>query len=107
MASFRLNGLLDQSCQLIPAFKKNRFSEEASSNRKDANVAPSLKLRSQICQRKRREIPKGGVEDWHLSEEERLVRLPGAYLDTGASLGVRQERGIVCSRYVFLFSGST
>ncbi|CAM9857076.1 unnamed protein product, partial [Discosporangium mesarthrocarpum] len=52
-------------------------------------VAPWLKLRSEICQAKRREIPKGGVEDWHLSEGERLVRQPGAYLDSGATLGIR------------------
>lgn len=95
VASFKLSGLLDQSRQLVTAYKTSKRKLEgggASSEDIPAattDVAPRLKMRSEICQRKRREIPKGGVEDWHLSDEERFVRWPGAYLDAGSSLGVR------------------
>lgn len=96
VATFRLSALLDQSRQLVSAFHKTRCkipdSETPATAQQSAettNVAPVLYSRSEICQRKRREIPKGGVEDWHLSDEERFVRWPGAYLDAGSSLGIR------------------
>lgn len=96
VASFRPSGLLDQSRQLVMAYSNSKRELEGSSEPPPAtpaaitDVAPRLKIRSDICQRKRREIPKGGVEDWHLSDEERFVRWPGAYLDAGSSLGLRQ-----------------
>ncbi|CAM9197164.1 unnamed protein product, partial [Hapterophycus canaliculatus] len=96
VASFRLSGLLDQSRQLVMAYKNSKRKLEGGSTSSViapatiTDVAPRVKMRSEICQRKRREIPKGGVEDWHLSDEERFVRWPGAYLDAGSSLGVRQ-----------------
>lgn len=96
VASFRLSGLLDQSRQLVMAYSNSRRklggkSESSPATRAlIADVAPRVKMRSDICQRKRREIPKGGVEDWHLSDEERFVRWPGAYLDAGSSLGLRR-----------------
>ncbi|CAN0241752.1 unnamed protein product, partial [Ectocarpus sp. 12 AP-2014] len=97
VASFRLSGLLDQSRQLVMAYSKSKRkladdTSIATSAIPSAitDVAPRLKMRTEICQRKRREIPKGGVEDWHLSDEERFVRWPGAYLDAGSSVGVRQ-----------------
>lgn len=96
VASFRLSGLLDQSRQLVMAYSRSRRElkgrNESSPPATPAaitDVAPRMKMRSDICQRKRREIPKGGVEDWHLSDEERFVRWPGAYLDAGSSLGLR------------------
>lgn len=97
VASVRLAGLLDQSRQLVMAYRNSKREIEGSRSKSPsaalvaiADVSPRLKIRSDICQRKRREIPKGGVEDWHLSDEERFVRWPGAYLDAGSSLGVRQ-----------------
>ncbi len=98
VASFRLSGLLDQSRQLVKAYgdSRRKLAGGGSGSTSSpalpvaiADVAPRLKMRSDICQRKRREIPKGGVEDWHLSDEERFVRWPGAYLDAGSSLGLR------------------
>lgn len=106
VASFRLSELLDQSKQLVAAYNKASDHRSGTNARNSDNtssitggpggetsVAPILKMRAEICQRKRREIPKGGVEDWHLSDEERLVRWPGAYLDAGSSLGLRYGRG--------------
>lgn len=93
VASFRLSGLLDQSRQLVKAYitNKRKISDTMSALGKPVeDEAPKLKLRSEICQRKRREIPKGGVEDWHLCDGERFVRWPGAYLDAGSSLGIRR-----------------
>lgn len=96
VASFRLSGLLDQSRQLVMAYSNSRRELKGKSDSSPAtpaaiaDVAPRMKMRSEICQRKRREIPKGGVEDWHLSDEERFVRWPGAYLDAGSSLGLRR-----------------
>lgn len=114
VASFHLSGLLDQSRQLVMAYAKSkRKLEDDTSTAKSAvpsaiaDVSPRLKMRTEICQRKRREIPKGGVEDWYLSDEERFVRWPGAYLDAGSSVGVRQanpiERQWVCARHLALF----
>lgn len=107
VASFRLSGLLDQSKQLVNAYisatcersRKVQPFEKAPSRVAApitepawvAFVAPRLKMRSEICQRKRREVPKGGIENWHLSDEERLIRWPGAYLDAGSTLGIRQN----------------
>lgn len=113
VASFRLSGLLDQSRQLVMAYSKSKRKLEDDTSTATsavplaiADVAPRLKMRTEICQRKRREIPKGGVEDWHLSDEERFVRWPGAYLDAGSSVGVRQanriERQWVCARQLAL-----
>lgn len=97
VASVHLSGLLDQSRQLVMAYSNSKRKLEGSRSASSpatlaaiADVAPRLKIRSDICQRKRRQIPKGGVEDWHLSDEERFVRWPGAYLDAGSSLGLRQ-----------------
>lgn len=105
VASFRLSGLLDQSRQLVAAYNKANEGHPTSSGQQSnsirptkgatravIDVAPTLKMRAEICQRKRREIPKGGMEDWHLSEAERFVRWPGAYLDAGSSLGIRYKR---------------
>lgn len=105
VASFRLSELLDQSKQLVVAYNKAGNHRPKTNARNSNNtssimgvpggetsVAPTFKMRAEICQRKRREIPKGGVEDWHLSDEERLVRWPGAYLDAGSSLGLRCGR---------------
>lgn len=98
VASFQISGLLDQSRQLVSAYSNNKRKlakdaapEPVGPAEPTADVAPRLKIRSEICQRKRREIPKGGVEEWHLSDEQRLVRCPGAYLDAGSSLGLRQD----------------
>lgn len=97
VASFRLSGLLDQSRQLVMAYSNSRRKLGGNSGSSPAptpaaivDVSPRMKMRSDICQMKRREIPKGGVEDWHLSDEERFVRWPGSYLDAGSSLGLRQ-----------------
>lgn len=94
VAFFRLSGLLDQSRQLAMAYSNSKRqlegdTSETAATSAVADDAPRLKMRSEICPRKRREIPKGGVEDWHLSDEERFVRWPGAYLDAGSSLGLR------------------
>ncbi|CAB1098443.1 unnamed protein product [Ectocarpus sp. CCAP 1310/34] len=85
VASFHLSGLLDQSRQLVMAYSnsKRRLEDDASTATSAlpsaiTDVAPRLKMRAEICQRKRREIPRGGVEDWHLTDEERFVRWPGA-----------------------------
>lgn len=112
VASFRLSGLLDQSHQLVMAYGSSRRELEGNTEPSPATpaaiaaVAPRMKMRSDICQRKRREIPKGGVEDWHLSDEERIVRWPGAYLDAGSSLGLRQVDGsdmrVSCAVYTLL-----
>lgn len=89
VASFRLSGLLNQSRQLVRAYSNTKRPSAAAAPLAVGDVAPVVKTRSEICQRKRREIPKGGIEDWHLSDEERFVRWPGAYLDAGSSLGLR------------------
>lgn len=101
VASFHLSGLLDQSRQLVNAYSSSKHgrnddvsaaSEAVSASPPPllSDTAPRLKIRSEVCQRKRREIPKGGVDDWHLTDEERFVRWPGAYLDAGSTLGIRR-----------------
>lgn len=100
VASFHLSGMLDQSRQLVEAYSSSRHGnngDESASATVPASpppllsgTAPRLKIRSEVCQRKRREIPKGGVDDWHLTDEERFVRWPGAYLDAGSTLGIRR-----------------
>lgn len=104
VASFHLSGLLDQSRQLAKAYSssKHRSNDDgsasevvsASSPPLLSDTAPQLKFRSEVCQRKRREIPKGGVDDWHLTDEERFVRWPGAYLDAGSTLGIRRVTSV-------------
>lgn len=92
VATFRISGLLDQSRQLALAYSNRKSKDmDSKSAAHVSDEAPRLRIRSEICQRKRKEIPKGGVEDWHLSDGERFVRWPGAYLDAGSSLGIRQD----------------
>lgn len=120
VASFRLSGLLDQSRQLVAAYNKANNGRPTSGERQlnsvspttevtgaAIDVAPTIKMRAEICQRKRREIPKGGVEDWHLSEPERFVRWPGAYLDAGSSLGIRYKQKMPANTKVLLSSWLT
>lgn len=105
VASFHLSGLLDQSRQLVKAYSSSNHgnngavsvaaSASASPPPLLPDIAPRLKIRSEVCQRKRREIPKGGVDDWHLTDEERFVRWPGAYLEAGCTLGIRRV-AVVC-----------
>lgn len=93
VAYFRLSGLLDQSQQIVEAFRTAPGDQRTTAQQRKRAlrvVAPKLKMRSDILPRKRREIPRGGAEDWHLSDGERFVRWPGAYLDAGSTLGIRQ-----------------
>jgi hypothetical protein len=46
----------------------------------------SLKMCEVVLPTKRRVMPKGGEDDWALSQAERLVRKPGAYLAADTSL---------------------
>ena len=80
-ATFRLNALLDQAKPLAAAF--------ARSNSKHQNVTNEslwVKMRENILPTKKRVMPKGGEDDWALKEGERLVRKPGHYMATDASI---------------------
>ncbi|CAM9166251.1 unnamed protein product [Chrysoparadoxa australica] len=80
VAAFRVERLLDKSKQVVNQFK--------SLTGGSSDVQPRVKMTSEACQCKQREVPKGGVEEWHLSRGERLVRRPGSYLEAGTQVTV-------------------
>ena len=76
IASCSMKPLLDQSTQLAAAYSKN-YTDKPTVN------VPKIKCRLNILQEKRRTIPKGGLDEWDLTEGERLVRKTGNYLNDG------------------------
>jgi hypothetical protein len=93
-AKFRLEGLLDQAKPLAKAFATTKM-HTTSSNFGDAQHSTALqrpklllKMREGLLPTKRRVMPKGGEDDWALKEGERLVRKPGAYMSSDASIRV-------------------
>ena len=82
-SSFKLNGLLDQASLMASAFNRTM------TRRRQRVPSLRLKLHEALLPAKKRVVPKGGDDGWALMEDEQLVRQPGQYLATDASVRVK------------------
>ena len=82
-SSFKLNGLLDQASLMASAFARTK------TRRRQRIPSLHLKLQEALLPAKKRVVPKGGDDDWALMESEQLVRPPGQYLATDASVRMK------------------
>jgi hypothetical protein len=53
---------------------------QGSKEKPPAPPQPKIKQRVDVYQEKRRRIPKGGLDEWQLTETELLIRKTGNYL---------------------------
>jgi len=80
-SKFRLDGLMNQAKPLAAAFARKKQIERSN---EEPNI--EIKIRESVLPTKKRVMPKGGEDDWSLSEGERIIREPAAYLASDASL---------------------
>lgn len=89
-AEMRVEGILDAAPAAAAALLRRR--SDAADDEVEASWTtkrPSVKCKVDVTARKRRVIPKGGVDDWRLNEAQRLATWPGAYSDAGTLVAAR------------------
>ena len=96
-ANFRLDALFNQAKQVSKAFARTQGEDRfrkipgGACHPDEMDTAIDMKMREPILPAKRRILPKGGEDESVYSEGERLVRKPGAYLTTEASIRIRVQ----------------